>query len=125
MSNLVENGKYTIVMMGEFGFPLSFNIHFCKTGICDYAQYRNVTYIDFKVKNKRKVTRSYIFPYKMVAIYDGWFDVDTSVFSKIKIDDNGNSFFESKYVSFDDRYIMNIMSKIDKEPILSLMNLKR
>lgn len=30
MLNLVENGKYTIIMMGEFGFPHSFNTHFVK-----------------------------------------------------------------------------------------------
>lgn len=59
-----------------------------------------------------------------MAIYEGWFDIDTNVF-KSEITDNCMTYSRSTYLSFDHRYITDIMSKIDKEPVFISDELKK
>lgn len=111
--------KYTIVGMGEFGFPYQRQVRLTDTPKRrEYAQYSDAVELRFLEKRKRTAVGIVICGIKKVAIYEGWIEADTEMLSsEVEESTPGVTSRKSKYASCDVRYFTDAVQSVDKEPI--------
>ncbi|PYE51617.1 hypothetical protein HUB98_06250 [Paenibacillus barcinonensis] len=124
--NKLELGhKVSIVKFSEFGFPQLTHTVIESVKVDRYAQYENALYITHKPKRKRTNWVEIILPYQEVAVYDGWIDFDIDAISLTTITSNQHiTVKQSKYTSFDSRYMADIKSSLSISPLITINSKK-
>ncbi|MBQ6960906.1 MAG: hypothetical protein IJP78_08025 [Clostridia bacterium] len=106
-AKLIPGERYTLVSLGEFGFPLAERITYHGAELTGYAQYGDAVAVDYTPFKKRHKRRQYLYN-KSFMIYEGWRELDKSAtFNTISSDGSGH-LMQSKYACFDERFIDDI-----------------
>ncbi|PYY28331.1 hypothetical protein [Paenibacillus illinoisensis] len=125
MDVLKVGRKVSIVKLSEFGFPQLIHTVIESIKVDRYAQYNNALYITHKPKRKRNTWTDVILPYQHVTVYDGWIDFDIDSASKVTLRSNERvTVKQSKYGSFDPRFIQDIQSILSVTPLISINSRK-
>ncbi|OMD67629.1 hypothetical protein [Paenibacillus odorifer] len=120
VSNVKLNNKVTIIKYTDFGFPYAINTVIDSLVIKPYAQHKDSLFITHKPKGRRKLWEEVILPYQSFIIYDGWLNVDIDSLTKKVISSNSQlTVTTTNYVSFDKRYMTDIVSSIPQTPLVS------
>lgn len=119
----LETGKrYTIVHLGEFGFPIAQKITFHSMKCTTYAQYGDVIKMIFTPYRKRNQYQKYFYNTSFM-IFEGWQDLKESDTKEVLKDDGNIKLVKSKYTCFDSRYIDDL-EKVFKNPVVIYKNYK-
>ncbi|WP_411735126.1 hypothetical protein [Paenibacillus sp. M2] len=125
INKLEEGRKVSIVKFSDFGFPQLIHtvVQFVK--VDRYAQYDNALYITHKPKRKRSNWVEIILPYQEVAVYDGWIDFDIDAISQTTITSSLHvTVKQSRYSSFDPQFMVDIRSKLNQNPLVTINSKK-
>lgn len=106
-AKLQHDKRYTIVLIGDFGFPCSIPFTFDYAKCDTYAQYNDVVRAVFTPAKKRK-QRCLTLYNRDFLIYDGWRELPDELVFEVNHLGNGIVTKGSKYSSFDDRYMVDI-----------------
>ena len=121
-NKLVEGGRYTLVYLNEFGFPVAQKIIFHSMELTTYAQYSDVVKLVFKPYRKRSLYQKYFYNNSLM-IFEGWQDMKESDTVKTLKDNDSVKITKSKYSCFDARYIKDL-EKVFKNPVVIYKNFK-
>ena len=104
---LVPGDRYTIVWMGEFGFPCSRQITLTSVRKDRYAQYTEAYYVTFVPRGKRKNRQVVFYGKKAVIVWPGWVSPDVTMYrnTEIKDTDTGSVAVSKSFPCFDERYM--------------------
>jgi len=105
-AGMVPGQRYTLVYLGDFGFPVDLRITFREAKLTTYAQYDDVVDVIFMLQRKRNPRRLHLYN-RSFLIYNGWRELDKSVTFNITRS-NGLVTMESKYGGFDERFIADV-----------------
>lgn len=119
---LEAENRYTIVYLGEFGFPVAQKITFHSMKCTTYAQYSDAVKMIFTPYRKRKQYQKYFYNTSFM-IFEGWQDLKETDTKEILKDDGAVKIVKSKYACFDSRYIDDL-EKIFKNPVVIYKNYK-
>ena len=106
-AGLVPGQHYTMIYLGEFGFPACLRMTFHGAKLDTYAQYDdavNLTFTPYRARQKRRMflyNRSFL-------IYAGWRDLDVNATFDKRDSGNGVTAMVSKYCCFDERFMDDI-----------------
>ena len=117
-----ENGKYTLVYVDDFGFPVAHKITLKGFYICEYAQYKDAVKIIYRGKGQR-TDREMTLYNKSIAIYKGWKDIPESITYETVKDDGYTIIRKSRYTGFDARYFTDCVQYLGN-PLLIWENFK-
>ncbi|MCP1185069.1 hypothetical protein [Paenibacillus sp. 1781tsa1] len=121
LNKLEEGRKVSIVKFTEFGFPQLIHTVVQSVKVDRYAQYDNALYITHKPKRKRSNWVEIILPYQEVTVYEGWIDFDIDAISLTTITSNQHvTVKQSRYSSFDPRYMADIKSSLSISPLITI-----
>lgn len=115
-AGLVPGHKYTLVHLGEFGFPIVEKITYHDLTLTTYAQHADVvrlTYTPHRCRSKR----SRLFCGESLLIFDGWQDLPESATHQILRDDGKVKVTHSKYGCFSASYIEDAAALL-QNPVL-------
>ena len=115
-AGLVPGHRYTLVHLGEFGFPIVEKITYHGMTLTTYAQHADVVrliYTPFRCNSKR----SRLFFGSSMLIFDGWQDLPRSVTEETLRDDAQVKITRSKYSCFSAHYIEDAAALL-KNPVL-------
>lgn len=119
----LETGKkYTIVHIGEFGFPIAQKITFHSMKCTTYAQHVDVVKMIFTPYRKRNQYQKYFYNTSFM-IFEGWQDLKESDTKEVLKDDGNIKLVKSKYACFDSRYIDDL-ENVFKNPVVIYKNYK-
>jgi hypothetical protein len=121
-AHLVPGHKYTIVYLGEFGFPVSYKITFHSMSFTTYAQYGDVVNLAFTPYRKRTLY-SRRFYESSLLIFDGWQQMDESATKEVLRDDGQIKVTRSKYSCFSANFIEDL-EKSFQNPVMIYKNYK-
>ena len=114
----LEHGKrYTLLNESELGLgvgAIHFTLEAFKLG--RYAQYDNCIELIFKRKGARNLRSIPYYGRKSFAVFPGWIEINTDPFTQAKHDGIFIS-HESKYLSFDDRYMTDAIASAGALPL--------
>lgn len=118
-ARMVEGGKYTLVYINDFGFPVAQKITYHDMQLCTYAQYSDCVRLIFKPYRKKK-----IFYHTSLMIFAGWQDMKDED-TKVVLKDNSDvRVTKSKYNCFDAQYIDDL-EKVFKDPVVIYKDYKQ
>lgn len=121
LSALTAGSKVSIVRFSEFGFPQLIHTVIEGVRVGKYAQYDDALYISHKTKRKRSVLTDVVLPYQNVTVFSGWIDFDIDSMSKITVkSDKFVTVKQSKYTSFDPRFMDDIKSSLSIIPLITI-----
>ena len=103
---MVPGERYTLVFLGEFGFPVDLRITFQEAKLTTYAQYDDAVSVTFREQNKRKSYRMYMYN-KSFLVYDGWRNLEKTASYNVE-KRGGCTTMISKYGCFDERFMDDI-----------------
>lgn len=103
---LQPEARYTIVTLGEFGFPLAQRVTFHSAKLTTYAQYSDAVELIVTPRAKRSQYRMTLYN-KSFLIYAGWRELKDSTTYNQEKHDFGVTMI-SRYASFDEKYITDI-----------------
>lgn len=106
-AEMIPGERYTLVFLGEFGFPVDLRITFREAHLTTYAQYDDAVSMTFMLKKKRNPRRMCLYN-RSFLIYSGWRDLDASATYNVHKCEDGISVMSSKYGSFDERFMDDI-----------------
>lgn len=115
-AGLAPGQRYTLVYLGEFGFPIVEKITFQRLELTTYAQHSDVVRMIYKPYRKSS-SYSNLFYNSSLLIFDGWQDLPEAATVDIIKDDGAIKMTRSKYGCFDARYIEDA-AKLLKNPVL-------
>lgn len=119
----LETGKkYTIVHLGEFGFPIAQKITFHSMKCTTYAQHGDVVKMIFTPYRKRNQYQKYFYNASFM-IFEGWQDLNETDTKEVLKDDGNVKLVKSKYACFDSRYIDDL-ENVFKNPVVIYKNYK-
>lgn len=119
LEQLTPGRKVTIVKLNDFGFPVAFQTVISSVTIEPYAQYNESLKIVHRPKRKRSLYSNRLLPSESVLIYDGWLTIDVDkLTNKIVKDTDTITVKQSRYSSFDKRYLRDALNNIKQEPIV-------
>jgi hypothetical protein len=119
--NSLKGEKVTIIKFSDFGFPIALNTTLHSAESKPYAQYNESLQIIHKPKKKRTHFRNTILPYQDVIIYKGWLNIDVEKLS-YDTEENAHSIVKkSKYCSFDNQFLFDIVRTINADPIVKIV----
>lgn len=121
-NKLVEGGKYTIVYLNEFGFPVAQKIVFHSMELTTYAQYSDVVKMIFKPYRKRSLYQKYFYNNSLM-IFEEWQDMKDSDTMETLKNNESMKITKSKYSSFDARYIEDL-ENVFKNPVVIYKDFK-
>ena len=124
LTTLSKGERYTLVTMSDFGIGVhstQFTLEDVK--VSHYAQYSESVQLIFKIKGTRKLRGLRFHGSKSFAIWKGWQNVNTEAFTVPHIS-NGFICRESRYSSFDDRYLTDAIASAPIAPLFSKLNEK-
>lgn len=114
MRTLANNQLVTIYINGGFGNIVKYEGKLIEYGNRKYAQYDNASFASFVPKGKRKAVGFIKTSHSTMLILPGYNHPEPdSMFGEAKIDENGTSIRESRYMSFDSRFATDFDAKID------------
>lgn len=119
-NKLVEGGKYTLVYLNDFGFPVAQKITFHSMQCTTYAQYSDVIKIVFTPYKKRNQYQKYFYNTSLM-IFEGWQDLKEEDTKEVLKNDGNVRVTKSKYSCFDSRYIEDL-EKVFKNPVVIYKN---
>lgn len=121
-SGLKEGGKYTLLYLNEFGFPVLDRITFYRMAPKQYAQHTDAVSMVVRKAGARKSVRICLCNCSL-AIYEGWHkikDTDTYVCLDNQITEGGLvavTTKRTKYSCFDARFFTDVVTRLGK-PLL-------
>jgi hypothetical protein len=118
---LNQHEKVTIIKFSEFGFPVIRNTVINKAEVKPYAQYNESLQLVHRPKRKRTSYRMTILPYEDVIIYKGWLDLDLEKLTYNIEEGKDVTVKQSKYCSFDNKFLNDVMKNIKAEPIVKII----
>jgi hypothetical protein len=118
---LNQQEKVTIIKFSEFGFPVIRNTVINKAEVKPYAQYNESLQLVHRPKRKRTSYRMTILPYEDVIIYKGWLDLDLEKLTYNIEEGKDVTVKQSKYCSFDNKFLNDVMKNIKAEPIVKII----
>lgn len=122
-AKMVEGGKYTLVYLNDFGFPVAQRITYHEMQLCTYVQYSDCVRLVFTPYRKRKMYAKTFYNTSLM-IFEGWQDLKEEDI-KNTISDNGKvKTTISKYGSFDAQYIDDL-EKVFKNPVVIYKDYKQ
>lgn len=125
LSSLSAGSKVTIVRFSEFGFPQLVHTVVESVKVDKYAQYDDALYITHKPKRKRSNWTDVVLPYQDVTVFSGWIDFDIDSMSNVTVkSDRFVTVKQSKYTSFDPRFMEDIKSSLSIAPLLTINSRK-
>ena len=120
LTQLKKGEKYTLLTMSQLGIgAVSFQITVEGVKVGRYAQYEESVQLIFKRKGKRKLDGLRFHGSKSCAIRNGWIDLYTDPFTAPRLGATGFFSYESRYVSFDQRYMTNAIVSAPVPPIFT------
>ncbi len=121
-NKLEEGGKYTLVYLSDFGFPIAQKITFHSMKCATYAQYSDVIEMIFTPYRKRKQYRKHFYNSSLM-IFKGWQDMKEEDTRETLKNNENVKITMSKYTCFDSRYIDDL-EKAFKNPVVIYKNYK-
>lgn len=115
-NKLVEGGKYTLVYLNDFGFPIAQKITFHSMKCTTYAQHSDVIKMIFTPYRKRNQYQKNFYNTSLM-IFKGWQDLKEENTKEILKDDGNIRITKSKYSCFDSRYIEDLET-VFKNPVV-------
>lgn len=113
--NKYQGKKVTVVKFSDFGFPIVWNTLLHSVDNKPYAQYNESLQIIHKPKRKRTYLRHTILPKESIVVFEGWHDIDMEKLTYNTVSENSNmTVKQSKYTSFDNDYLTDIITYIGK-----------
>ena len=117
LSVLKIGQKYTLVKLGDFGFPFTLQLELVEHKIVPYAQHRETALLTFKLRRKRNPRQLRIFERDEYLVYEGWVEVDTEMYVKTLPAINGLTCKQSLR-SFDNEYLMRAKRSVPQPPLI-------
>jgi hypothetical protein len=121
-AHLIPGHKYTLVYLGEFGFPVSRKITFHSMSFTTYAQYSDVVRLVFTPYRKRSLY-SDRFYYGSLLIFAGWQQLEETAWKDVLRDDGQTRVTKTKYPCFSASYIEDLENAF-KDPVMIYKNYK-
>lgn len=121
-NKLTEGGKYTLVHLNDFGFPIAQKITFHSMKPTTYAQYSDVMEMIFTPYRKRTQYKKLFYNCSLM-IFEGWQDLKQEDTTETIKDDENVKITKSKYTCFSSSYIDDL-EKIFKNPAVIYKNYK-
>ena len=118
--NKLIGEKVTIIKFSDFGFPILFHTVIQKVENKPYAQYDESLIIVHKPKRKRTLWKNIILPNESLLVYKGWINIDKDQLLYDTSKDENMIIRQSKYSSFDDQYLHDVISQYGK-PYIKLI----
>lgn len=106
-AGLVPGERYTLVYLGEFGFPTSLRMTFDGAKLGTYAQYADAVYLDYTPYRSRRGRRMFLYN-RSFLLYAGWRDLSANATYNRKDRGDGVITSISKYGCFDERFMEDI-----------------
>lgn len=103
-NKLEEGGKYTLVYLNDFGFPVAQKIKFHSMKCTTYAQYSDAVEMVFTPYRKRNQVKKRFYNCSLM-IFKGWQDLKEEDTQEVLKNNESVKITKSKYASFDSRYI--------------------
>lgn len=119
-SGLSKGDKLTIVRGSMIGGASISHIILEGFTMKEYAQYKDNVQMTMNVKGKKGLYSTNVHD-KDIVIYKGWIDIPTSVLYEDTSNGNFNG-MATKYGSYDERAISDIMSYLQEKNILPIIN---
>ena len=104
---LVPGERYTLVFLGDFGFPIDLRITFREAKLTTYAQYDDAVSLSFMMQRKRNPRRMCLYN-RSFLVYAGWRELDNKATYDVHKCEDGVTVMSSKYGSFDRQYLDDI-----------------
>lgn len=120
----IEKGqRYTLLVLSEFGIgAIAMQITVEDVKVSRYAQHEESVQIVFKYRGKRKLMGTRFHGSKSCAVWAGWVDLDTNAFTAPVTTESGLIARESRYLSFDIRYMTDAIASAPVAPLFSKLN---
>lgn len=109
-AELIPGQRYTLIYLGELGFPVCLRLTFHSAKLDTYAQYDDVVNLVFTPYKKRQARRLYLYN-RSFLLYAGWRELDETATYNVEHSGNGVVTMISKYGSCDEQYITDIRKK--------------
>lgn len=117
-SKLEADKSYTLVKMGEWGFPykLHFKVHSLQYG--PYAQYPESLVIYFIEKGKRKVKGIRFYGSASYAIWEGYQEVNTEMYVSSDKHESTGMIVSKSLRSFSPEYLKRALNSVNVKPMI-------
>lgn len=115
-NKLAKGGKYTLVYLNDFGFPVAVKMVFDSMKLTTYAQYSDAVEMIFKPYRKRNNVKKYFYNSSLM-IFEGWQDMKEEDTKEVLKDNEAVRVTKSKYACFDSRYIEDL-EKVFKNAVV-------
>ena len=116
-ASLIQGERYTVLYLNEMGMGASsvqFVHHEARFG--SYAQHSDAVQLIMKPKRKREFRQMWFHGSKEFAVFQGWVELDTEMFSA-PVDDGLFTSRKAKYLSFDKRYLFDAIKSAKVAPL--------
>lgn len=115
LRNLKLGEKYTLVSMGEFGFPYKVQGVIVAVEFRPYAQYDDAVRITIKPKHKRKMYMYTFYGSKPLIVWNGHVEANTEMITSSS-EENGVTVMRSR-LSLDPQYLIDAKNSVKDAPI--------
>lgn len=105
-AGMTEGKRYTMVFLGEFGFPVAMRMTFHSAKLTTYAQYDDAVELVFTPYKKRNAYRMHLYN-KSFLVYNDWRVMPTDAAYNVERTKTSITRI-SKYGCFDERFIEDI-----------------
>lgn len=120
LTNLEKARKCTLLIPSSLGIgAVSLQITIENVTVSKYAQYEESVQLIFKLKGKRNLQGTRFHGSQSVAVWEGWVEIHIDPYSAPMISKSGLVGRESRYLSFDDRYMTDAITSVNVAPIFS------
>ena len=117
LNQLKVGNRYTIVKMGDMGFPFALKIELVELKIEPWAQYQETFLLIFKEKGKRKLRALRFFPRSEFLVYENWHDADTNIFVSTETTPLG-TLVRKSLRSCDNEYLLRARRSVKETPLI-------
>lgn len=124
LKELEVGKKYTVVGLGEFGFPYKFQIILQEVRVEPYAQYPESYLVIFKLPRKKNLRMLRFYENGGVKgdviVWDGWVTPDTTMYRKWDVSDYGLGPVTTgeSLRCFDPAYLIIARESIEQKPLI-------
>lgn len=118
LSALKIGSRYTLVKMGDMGFPFAAHLELVDRKITPYAQYAETVLLTFKLKGKRNLRELRIFERDDYLIYEGWVAVNTEMYVETLPPSPGGLTCKRSLTSFDVEYLLRAKRSVAQAPLI-------
>lgn len=121
LTQMVQGRKYTVVSMGEFGFPYQMQMTLVKVKVEPYAQYGKSYVLEFKQPKKRLNRMLRFYGDRPLIVWEGWVNPKTDMYIKSGVKDysSGAVTIQESLPCFDLEYLRIARYSVQQEPFFS------